>query len=321
MISGGASERFGSCTSVVMGYKLWGMSSLRWIGAVTIPTLILGACRGERKAPPLDTTASQAVESTAVSASDTTSSWDTAVGPFLAVMTDSGSAVVSIVGGADSTVDNPAPLALDLFGRSGLIGTSTLAAGISDGEGDCTTWPVGHLGTVRSGWSVGVASGRAVPIPLDSLEAMRSTDSSQFVAEVIRIASGLKVTHDPVFSSVPFVVERAYRFRTESLDGLVALVQRNIPTEADPRSDYTMFIAERPIGSTDPYRIAFEKRTAGREDQTVVVSVLAAVTLVKTHQLVLIVRYEMAEGSTIGLIERARPGAWKATWTSDYAGC
>jgi len=210
---------------------------------------------------------------------------------------------------------------LDLFGRSGLVGTSILAPGASDAHGDCAAWPVSHISAIKSKWSVGLESGRALPIFLDSLEAMRSTDSSQFVTNVIRLAADLKVTHDSIFSSVPFVVQRAYRFRTENIEGIVALVQRNIPTEANPRSDYTTFIAERPIGANEPYHIAYQKRTAGGDDQTVVVSVLAAVTLVRTHQPILIVRYEMAEGEMVGFIERIHPGAWRATWTSDYSGC
>jgi len=305
-----------------MAYKLCGMVLQRWIGVVTIAVFTLTGCRGERKTQPLDTTALHVTDTVTAEQSDTVSTWNSAAGPFLAIETDTGSTAVNIVGGSDSNVVNPVPLPFDLFGRSGLMGTSTLAPGIAaEVDSDCVEWPVGHLKMSRGGWGVGLESGLAVPIPLDSLEAMRSTDSSQFVTEVVRIASGLRVTQDPTFSSIPFVVQRAYRFRTESIEGISALVQRSIQTEADPRADYTMFVAERPIGSTEPYNIAYQKRSAGREDETVVVSVLAAVRLVKTHHAMLIVRYELAEGAMIGLIERMRPGVWRATWTSDYSGC
>jgi hypothetical protein len=302
-----------------MAYKLLSMAFFRWLGIVTVTAVVAAGCRGEKRAARPDSVLTESGSSAALPPEDTNHAWNPDAGQLLAVAMDSGSPDVGVVGPTGAV---PTSVPLDLFGRSGFMGTSVIATRVSSGAGDCTAWPLARMnGGGKAGWSVGVQSGRAAPILLDSLEGMSSADSALFVTTVTRLAAAIPATHDSVFSSIPFVVQRAYRFRTDAIDGLVALVQRNIPSEADPRSDYTLFIAERPVGAREPYQTAYVERTAGRDDQTVVVSVLAALTLVKSQRSVLIVRYESATDTSVGFIERVHPREWKATWTSDDFDC
>jgi hypothetical protein len=158
-------------------------------------------------------------------------------------------------------------------------------------------------------------------VTLDSLEAMSSSDSALFAARVTRLAASVRGAQDSLFGSVPFLVLEAYRFRTETIEGIVGVVQRSIPSEANPREDNLLFVAERPVGSTADYRIGFSSQSAGREGSTEIINILAMVNLTSEHRPALIVSYEYDDGSALGFIERMQPGVWRATWQSEYTGC
>jgi hypothetical protein len=211
---------------------------------------------------------------------------------------------------------------VDLFSRSSLIGTAELRGGIYHPypEG-CTSWPSVFITAPRGGWNVGLESGRATVIPLDSLEGMKASDSSRFVAQITRLISMRVETKDTMFSSVPFLVVRGYRFRTASIDGVIAVVQRSIPSEADPREERVLFIAERSSGSSGDYQIAYLDREVGGIEAPRSIDIAAAVMLNASQRAALIIHYLYNDGGSVGFVERTAPGKWEATWESAYVGC
>jgi len=128
-----------------------------------------------------------------------------------------------------------------------------------------------------------------------------------------------------MFSSIPFSVKRGYRFRTGTVEGVIGVVVRGIPSEADPREERIFLIAERPVGSADAYQVAYFDRAVGGVVGGVEaprsIDVLTAVTLVPSHRLTLILDYMFNEGGSIGFVQRVAPGKWQATWESAYVGC
>jgi hypothetical protein len=261
------------------------------------------------------------------------SRWNPGLGPALVLAGDSGSATVDIlrpgdIGGmyTDSLpfdLRSFSGISLDLFGRSGHVGTAMLHAGVfkKDPNETCTIWPMGSVTPIARGWEVALAFGHATAIPLDSLPNVSSADSAGFVAEITRVASLVPETNDPVFSRVPFVVRRAYKFQMPDADGFIALLQRTIPSEATARVEHVFLIAERARGTLSPYRTVFTQRVAGTEAETVETDVLALVELTATHRPVLVVNNAYFEGAKVELVERVGSGMWRETWRSAYSGC
>jgi hypothetical protein len=305
------------------------MSLLRRAAVAGTICALVVACRGERAQRAADTARVIQPSVAAPSAKDTATGWDAAAGPALVVSTPTAAESAFVVrpdyvdgrysDTATFDVRSLSKQRFDLFGRSGFFGTVTLTTGVFKRPG-CVTWPTAAVFGAKTGWRAALKSGQAIAVPLDSLEAM-SSDSALFAAQVTRLAASIRSPQDSVFSSVPFLVREAYRFRTETIEGIIGMVQRSIPLEATPREDNLMFIAERPIGSTADYRIGFSTQNAGREDAAEIVDVLAMVNLTSEHRPVLIVSYEYDDGNALGFIERMKPDTWRATWQSEYAGC
>lgn len=325
------------------------MSPIRPLSVVTnrvttMSTLLVGvlpallACHGERGrtnagTPP--TPPSVAVDTT--EGADTLVHWDSAAGPALVLSMDSVPDTISVVrpeyteGRYDDTtmIDLRAlsHLRFDLFGRSGTFGSATLTTSAlrwhasSDDNDDCNAWPTATMSQSRVGWRVALQSGNATAVPLDSIEGMSPSDSALFVAQVIRMAKELPPDPDADFRSLPFTVRNAYRFQTAVLDVIIAAVQRNIPSEANPREEDVFFVAERPVGSSDDYHLAFFTREAGNEGDEMVANVLAVVMVTKNRRVAVVVSEEDEDGGRIAWVERVAPREWRMVWRSAYVGC
>ena len=311
----------------------------RPIGAVSmiVAVVVLAACSGDKEARPNAPAAPVAVTPDSAQATESPLRWDPAVGTALLLVVDSVTDSVQVVRPeyVDGVYSDTGRIDLrtlgntryDLFGRSGVFGTSALQTGIfrkSDASDGCTEWPTASLlaaTRVRLGWDIGLESGRATAIALDSIDAMSSADSARFAIEVTRLAANLPKTRDSVFGVVPFLVRNAFRFRTSEIEGVIANVQRSIHSEANPREEQLFLIAERPVGGAGAYRVAFSRRGAGAEGGTAVVNVLTLVALSDGGRPAMIVSLEYEEGASLELIERRAPGMWTSTWRSAYSGC
>lgn len=235
--------------------------------------------------------------------------------PFL---TDSALSTASVTG-----VDSLSGLPFDLFELAGRVGSSSLLVGARkpNVEG-CSQWPEGTLVEVPGRtWRMGFRKGVAMPLPLDSIEAAGTADSSRIVGEIARIVSALVDSVDPAFQGLPFSVRKAYRFSLGATSVLVSDVVRRIAEEANPREEHTLLIAERPLTGDARYKAAFHSRVAGSEDIVRTHEVLGAVRFVRSNTPAIVVAFGYEDGGRIALLERTGEGDWKLTWRSAYAGC
>jgi hypothetical protein len=290
------------------------------------------ACGRERPSPKSDSTEGGVPIPSGEVVTPVIKPWDAAIGRVVALWVSDFPDSVMILGPdyvegrySDSAVFDLRPLTgvrLDLFSRKAMLGNSVLTGGIYQRslEG-CLTWPTASVAPVIPGWNVGLETGRATSIPLDSAEAMTAADSARFIAQVTRLVSDIPETRDTMFSRVPFFVLRGYWFKTANIDGIIAVVQRSIPSEADPREERVLFIAERPIGSSGEYKVAYVDRAIGGIEAPRSIDLLAAVLLAPSQRPVLIVNYLYNDGASVGFVERTAAGKWDATWESAYAGC
>lgn len=301
---------------------------------LTLAGLISAGCRGERTPPPPSKAGQAAVQQVdSAEVSNTTVQWDPAAGGALVLAQEGAgdSAMIVRPEYTDSEYDGWDPAKLrpmvhsrwDLFGRSGFFGTGQLNPGLAPPPADdaCLTWPPATVSTNKPGWRVALESGRATAIPLDSVEALSHADSARFIVEVTRLASSTHGPADSLFASIPFVVRTAYRFRTGAVEGILASVQRSILSEANPREEHLFLIAERPVGSSEAYRLVYTNRNAGSERGVALIDVLAAVTLSTNHRIALVASHEYDDGGEIWFIERVAPGRWRTTWESATTGC
>lgn len=265
--------------------------------------------------------------------------WNEAAGPALFVPADVPDVALAIFPGVAGVLPSDAHtsfdgaslrgLPMDLFARDGSVGRAVVLVG-DDGEsvGECPGWP--RLGLRSTGgspapqnWTVGFMEGHGAPVPLDSLEALASPDSIRLTTEIARLASMIPSEPDPAFSGLPFAVRSARRFEVApGVDGLAAEVVRKITTEANPREERTLLIAERARGRAgERYRLAYFERSAGAEESVVTPDVLAAVRIGRAAAPTLIVSRDDGRTMRYGFLERIRPGEWRARWTSAYSSC
>lgn len=220
-------------------------------------------------------------------------------------------------------MDSVSGMQVELFNRAGLAGSTSLIvdARQSVAEG-CLSWPQGRLADVPAkAWRIGFAKGTVVPLPLDSLEAMSSADSSLATHELARLSSVLAEGNDPAFRGLPFVVRKAYRFSLSTMSVLAGDVVRKINEEANPREEHLLLLAERPSSGSNGYSAAFHTRVAGTEDAVRTNEILAVVQFVKSNRPGIVVSFEYEDGGRVALLQRMGDHAWKITWRSAYAGC
>ena len=212
---------------------------------------------------------------------------------------------------------------VELFNRSGLAGSTSLIVDTRQLalEG-CLSWPQARLAEVPPRpWRVGFAKDIAVPLPLDSLEAMSSADSSLITREIARLSSALAEGDDPAFGGLPFVVRKAYRFSLSTTSVVAADVVRKINEEANPREEHLLLVAERPLSVNSTYSAVFHSRVAGSEDAVRTNEILGAIRFVKTNATVIVVSFEYEDGGRIALLQRTSDRSWTTRWRSAYTGC
>ena len=258
--------------------------------------------------------------------------WNADAGPVMIISVGSGGDSIAVVlpEATDSTVasfQGISPpitgLTFDLFGRGGRIGSSVTASPLPpvDPKQECYSWPLAKLQAAYSNWRAGFASGHVHAIMLDSIEAMPSGDSAALAASVAQTAATLPIASDPTFRGLPFRVRSAYTFRLDSVDVVIADVVRSVNEEANPRLEHLLIIGERPARTRGKYKVGYYNRTAGAEESTQATEVLTAVQIEAAQRPAIVVNIEYDDGRKFGLIERAGPSEWRATWRSAYTDC
>lgn len=306
--------------------------------ALGVALCLVAACE-RAPAPAARDSAARAADSTLAAAGDSAhpvSTWSADAGPALVVSAAAsgappGEAAIVLPEYTDSTLTDTArfdadrlrAVQVDLFGRGGLVAKAVSLGPMSaEGHGEgCTAWPAARPAAGEGlAWTVGLATGRAQPIVLDSLAGHRGADSARFAADVARLASALPETGDATFRGLPFVVRTAYRFTAlPGVDALAADVMRQVNQEANPRVEHVLLVAER--GADGRWSAGYSERSAGAEDDVSVADVLAAFTLGAPPRPSLAIARQYGDGTEYLLIERTAPRQWRVRWTSAYAGC
>lgn len=291
--------------------------------------VILGAGCGENRPRESDSARAAGTKTDAVLVNPT--NWDTAAGPvMIAALGENDTVAIVLPQATDSTIspddESIAPesdLVTDLFGRSGRIASGAIVSPLArtGRVGECRAWPTGAVRNAQPGWRIGFASGLVSAVPLDSIDAMSSVDSSALAATVAQSVATIPAVSDPAFRGLRFRVRSAYTFRTDSIDGLIADVVRTVNEEANPRLEHLFLIAERPVRSSAGYRVAYYSRTAGAEEAAEVTELLAVILIGPTKRPAIVVNVEYDEGGNLGLLERSAPGQWRFRWRSAYTGC
>ena len=294
-------------------------------------SLVSAACRDDKPAPQ-DSVAvvSPTLPSTVIAAPST--GWDEATaGPvmLLSILDNSAAAQIVIPSLTDSTInsaafdiDSLAEVPVELFSRRGLSGSTVLGVQPDSPRPEgCLSWPQARLAEIPSEpWRIGFVRGVVAPLPLDSLEAMRSADSLTVTTELARMSSALAEGDDPVFQGLPFTVRKAFRFTVGSVSVLTGDVVRKIHEEANPREEHLLIVAERTAAGAQ-YTPVFHSRVAGAEDAVRTSEILGAVRFVKTNRPALVVAFDYEDGGRIALIQRVSSREWRTTWRSAYTGC
>jgi hypothetical protein len=229
----------------------------------------------------------------------------------------------STVAPDDESIAPESDLVVDLLGRTGRIASGAIVSPLTRTVrvGECRSWPTGKVKNARAGWRVGFTSGLVTAIPLDSIDAMSSADSSALAAIVAQSVATIPAVSDPAFRGLRFRVRSVYRFRTDSIEGLIADVVRSASEEANPRFEHLFLIAERPAKSTASYKVAYYSRTAGAEEAAEVTELLAVILIGQEKRPAIVVNVEYDEGGNLGLLERTAPVQWRFRWRSAYTGC
>ena len=261
------------------------------------------------------------------------SGWDEGTaGPamFLSVADNSAAAMVVIPSLTDSTID-PSTFNIDelndtsveLFSRRGLAGSTVLVVkGDSARAEGCVSWPQARLSEIPAEpWRIGFMKGIVAPLPLDSLETMRTADSVSVTTELARMSSALAEGEDPAFRGLPFTVREAYRFTIGQTTVLAGDVVRKINEEANPREEHLLVVAERSATAGATYSPVYHSRVAGREDEVRTNEILGAVRFVKNNRPSLVIAFDYEDGGRVALLQRMNAGEWRITWRSAYTGC
>ena len=290
------------------------------------------ACRDERPVVSVDSAALQKAARPVSSASSRTTGWDSTAGSMMAVAKSRASPDVAIIlpGLTDSALAATSHFELasvsnasvELFGSRGLAGNSKLQAVSQPASSSgCVSWPTATLARMpATDWRVAFEEGRAVGLPLDSLEGMNSADSARFVGSVLQAVSALSNAGDPAFRGIPYFVRKGYRLSLSPSTILVAEAIRRIPEEANPREEHLLVLAERTRDDAG-YRVGFYKRSAGSEESLETSEILAAVRFTASSRPAIVVRLDYEDGGKIGLLERVAAGTWRITWKSAYTDC
>lgn len=258
--------------------------------------------------------------------------WNSDAGPVMITPLENSVDTVAVIvpEATDSTVSivetmnaPVAGLTFDLFGKGGQVASSVRSSPlppVDTTKRDCYGWPLAKLLEKPADWTVGFASGHAVAIPIDSIEAMRSADSASMAVALTRAAATIPGVSDPTFRGLPFRVRTAYRFHVDSLDVVVADVVRAVNEEANPRIEHLLIVGERPTGSASIIKVRYSNRSAGSEESTQASELLAVVAVGESKRPVIVIGIEYSDGKRVGLLERVA-GEWRTSWRSAYTDC
>lgn len=234
----------------------------------------------------------------------------------------------------DSTLTTATHFALDrigeqrveLFAPAGRVGGARLLPPEPAAAPGCTGWPQARVladAEPLGPWTVAFAEGVARPIPLDSITGLASADSAQLAAQIARLASLLPEDTTSVFRGLPFVVRSARRFTpVAGVQAVAADVVRRVSSEAAPRAEHLLIVAERPADApTRRFAPVYVERVSGQEETLEIVDILAAVTLGADRRPTLVVGRDYGDGTAFSLLERVNGERWRLRWSSAYAGC
>lgn len=223
----------------------------------------------------------------------------------------------------DDSAAPKSPINVDLFGRVGKLASGVMVSPLPavPGLGECRFWPPGKLGNSSPGWRVGLGTGLAAAVSLDSINAMSSSDSSALATSIIQSLAAIPTVSDPNFRGLPFRIRSAYAFRADSAEAWIADVVRIVNSEANPQIEHLFVIGERPVNSAGKYKLAYYSRNAGAEDAAEVTELLAVVLIGPARHPAAVVNVEYDEGGNLGLIERTASAQWQLRWRSAYTGC
>jgi len=297
-----------------------------------VAALLVSGCRTEKQSPSADTSSVATKSATAAAVEPSTNGWNAEeAGPILLLsITEAvrqASVVIPNVNDVHSVNDRIAAAdslrgnEFDLFDRSGHTGTAALESISRASSEGCAAWPVGVFKEAPSRtWRIGFGYQVARAIVLDSLEGMKSADSSTVTVELARLSSAATVNADPAFEGLPFTVREAYQIQIPEGSVIIGDVVRTINEEANPREEHLLLVGEKE-SEASVYHTAFYSRSAGSEDEVRTNEVLAAVRFVKTNRPAIVVSFGYADGDRTALLERVANGSWKITWRSAYSGC
>ncbi len=297
-------------------------------------SVVLVSCNGDRK-PVVSDSANPVVAKVPSSQPvGVNTGWDDAsAGPVMLLAGGDDPSTVALVlpRQTDSTLsaagvfplDSLSNLSVELFGPEGIVGRSSLVVTSQKQPGEgCVAWPVAHLANnPPAPWKIGLVSGRATSIKLDSIEGMSPADSSMVSTELARAASEASVNGDPVFQGLHFTVQKAYRLSLGRTSVIVGSIVRKINEEANPREEHFLLVAESSESSGGKYVLSFQSRSAGSEDDIRTSSVIAAIRFVRNDRPAIVISFEYNEGGQVALLERTADHQWKITWRSAYTGC
>ena len=297
---------------------------------VVLGIVLVVACRAEKPRVNPDS-ASVANERQTVTGLTFVTGWDSVAGSFMVIPgTDSIGAAVVLPGLTDSLLNSTKHFelsglenaTLDLFSLQGFVGSSSLHISSQPVEAvGCLAWPEGRLtGMVPGQWRVGLEAGRARGIKVVPIDAMQGKDSTTLVANVLDVASQLPQGGDAAFKGIPFSLRSAYRLAIPETSVIVAEVVRKINEEANPREEHVLIVAER-RSTVGDYQLAFHMISAGAEESLQTTDLLAAIKIVKTGRLAIVVSFDYEDGGKIGLLEKIAEGTWQLIWKSAYTGC
>ena len=306
------------------------MSRPAFVGCAAVVVLVItGGCGDRSRANP---DSARALPPVFPGAPAGNTGWDAEAGSVVITPFDNSADTVAVIvpEATDSTVSIVesigAPvsgLTFDLFSRNGKVASAVRSVPLTPvdtSKQECYGWPLARLSEKQVGWAVGFTSGRAQPIPLDSIESLHGNDSASFAAALVRAAATLKGVSDPTFRGLPFRVRSAFTFRIDSVDAVIADIVRVVNEEANPRVEHILLVGERPVGSTSTYTVRYYSRTAGKEESAPASEIMALLALGAGKRPVIVISIEYSEGNRLGLLEKI-DGKWRATWRSAYTDC
>lgn len=300
--------------------------------------IALQACeRSEAPRPaeqptPGDTTG--ALPDSTVTSADT--DWRDENGPMLAVAGDSAGLAILVLPALDTPrtsvadLDSLEDMQVELFSVRGRLGGGRIrprAAPASTGEDQCAEWPTAQLvtdaRTRAARWTIALAAGSAIALPMDSLAGLRQPDSTRFAAEIARLASTMPGDTAPMFRGLPFRVQTAYRVNiAPGVTVVVATVVRTINQEANARTEHLLILAEQENTANTPrLALRYSERLSGPEESTETTDILAALLIGPAKRPTIVLGRSDDSGSAFAFLERGDGGKWGLQWNSPYTDC